>query len=83
MKSQYRLVLILSVFIGLTINGALLYAANGRTGVEFEIEVAVDRINNGVKFRCMEGCHWETLSFSCGPDIDCVSTIDEFGTPAE
>ena len=83
MKSRNRLVLILSIFIGLTINGALLDAANSRTVVKFEIEVTVDRVNNGVKFRCMEGCHWETLSFSCGPDIDCVSTIDEFGTPAE
>jgi len=83
MKSRNRLAFILSIFIGLTINGVLLYAANTRTVVEFEIEVTVDRVNNGVKFRCMEGCHWETLAFSCRPGLDCVSTIDEFGTPAE
>jgi hypothetical protein len=83
MKTRNQLVLIFSILLGLTINGALLYAAGSRSIVEFEIEIAVDRVNNGVNLRCTEGCVWETLSFSCGPDKDCVSTIDEYGTPAE
>ena len=49
----------------------------------FNIEVTVDSSSHEVRFKCIDGCVWETLSFDCGSDMDCTSSIDEYGTPAE
>lgn len=55
-----------------------------RSVVEFEIELTVDRAKNGVRMKCLEGCRWRTLSFSCDPNgPDCERSFDEGGTPAE
>lgn len=49
----------------------------------FAIELTVDRANNGVRMKCLDGCGWKTLGFSCGADKpDCVASFNEYGTPA-
>jgi len=77
------------IYAGIVIYAALMISfanfseAGPRNIVEFEIEITVDRENNGVKLKCIDGCAWETLSFACHRDIECTSSIDENGTPAE
>jgi hypothetical protein len=83
MKVKNGLIVMLAALIGFGISAFAQQNAINRKVVEFEIEITVDRENNGVNMKCIEGCMWETLSFGCGGlDIDCASSIDESGTPA-
>lgn len=83
MKMNTSFHLVLAALTGFGINAVAQQIPGRLNVVEFEIEIAVDRAKNGVHMKCIEGCMWKTLSFSCGPDIECVSSIDESGTPAE
>lgn len=50
----------------------------------FEIELSINRSENGVRMKCTEGCAWETLSVSSDPSgADCEGSFDQFGTPAQ
>lgn len=80
MKTRNILYMVAGLIIGFGFNAT---AQTQSPVVDFAIEVAIDRADNGVKVKCMKGCMWRTLSFSCGPGPDCVSSIDETGTPAE
>ena len=83
MKTKNSSIVVLAALAGFAVSAFAQQSAQNRSVVEFEIEIAVDRINNGVNMTCHQGCMWKTLSFSCGPNVDCASSIDESGTPAE
>ena len=85
MKSRNMIYVAAAICVASIMSFSVLSTAGIRNIVDFEIEITVDRENNGVKLICIDGCAWETLSFACGPDMDieCRSSIDEYGTPAE
>jgi hypothetical protein len=86
MKPKYVYLLLIGAILGFAINAvAQQTSPRPNHGVaEFEIELVVDRADNVVRMKCIEGCMWETLSFGCdssGPD--CAGSFDESGTPAD
>ncbi len=83
MKTKTSLIVVAAAVLGFALNTMAQQTVGNRADAEFDIEVTVDQSNNGVKFKCNEGCVWETLSFSCRPGVDCSSSIDERGTPAQ
>ncbi len=86
MKPKNSLLLVTGVFLGLAINAIAQQTETRqpRSVVQFEIELTVDRVKNGVRMKCLEGCMWEALAFSCDPNgPDCEGSFDEGGTPAE
>lgn len=80
MKTKNLLLVLVGAAIGFGFSAA---AQQSPPVADFAIEIAIDRSENGVDMKCMKGCMWRRLSFSCGPGVDCVSSIDETGTPAE
>ena len=83
MKTKTYLLVAVAILSGYVISSLAQQSAAQRNIVEFEIEVSIDPVENGVKFKCIDGCAWEALSFSCGPGVECASSIDEYGIPAE
>ncbi len=86
MKPKNALLLLTGVFLGFAVN-AIAQQIDTRQSpsvVQFEIELTVDRMKNGVRMKCLQGCMWETLAFSCDPNgPDCEGSFDEGGTPAD
>ena len=83
MKNREILPFAAVVSISLMFAAASVSSQNTRNVASFNIEVTVDSSNHEVRFNCIEGCVWETLSFGCSSDMECTSSIDEHGTPAE
>jgi len=86
MKPKNILLLLTGAFLGFAIS-ATAQQTNPRPNraiVQFEINLTVDRAQNGVQMKCIDGCIWETLSFACDPNgPDCERSFDEGGTPAD
>jgi hypothetical protein len=83
MRRREVLSLVAVVGIGLMPGGASVWSQDTRNVASFNIEVTLDSTNHEVRFKCIDGCAWEALSFSCGNDVECTSSIDEYGTPTE
>lgn len=83
MKSRNLIAPGTAIWAGLILSAAAVSSTSSRNIAEFEIEVTVDSAKNEVRFECIDGCAWETLSFGCGKEVECTSSIDEYGTPAE
>jgi hypothetical protein len=83
MKMGHILSLRAIVSIALMVGAVSASSQGARNVANFDIEVTVDSSSHEVRFKCIDGCVWETLSFGCGSDMDCTSSIDEYGTPAE
>ena len=74
MNSTNILLLLIGAFLGFAINAIAQQTdpLPSRAIVRFEIELTVDRTENGVRMKCIDGCMWETLSFACDPSgADC------------
>lgn len=73
----------LGAICGLAINAIVELPTSRQEIADFAVELTVDRVANGVRMTCTQGCAWETLSFACGPSAtDCKGSFDQFGTPA-
>ena len=79
MKTIVYVVVVTAVLIGTTINALSQDASDLVDVAQFEIVVSVDTASNGVNLYCMEGCAWQTLSFSCEPGAECASAINGLG----
>ena len=86
MKPKNALLLLTGAFLGFAINAIAQQSNTGQLSdvIQFEIELTVDRMKNGIRMKCLEGCMWESLAFSCDPNgPDCEGSFDEGGTPAD
>ena len=86
MKSKSFLLLLIGALFGFAISATAQQTTRDPNPaiVQFEIELTVDRMQNGVQMKCVDGCAWETLSFACDPSgPDCETSFDERGTPAD
>ena len=54
-------------------------AAEQRPLADFRVVVAVDPQKNEVVMKCMAGCAWTDLTFSCRENEVCSSSVDEYG----
>jgi len=80
MKTKNILLVVVGAIIGVGFNAT----AQQSSGIaDVAVEISVNQVENRVDMKCSKGCMWSALSFSCGPGVDCVSSIDEAGTPAE
>jgi len=74
-----RMPLVLLFVIAPTLGGYMVGAAQPQVA-HFKITVTTTDRGAGFKMVCERGCHWEDLSFGCGPSrTDCSGQVDESG----
>ncbi len=83
MNTKIGLFVTLVALSGLGI-GAFAQQNSTASNVEgFKIEIGFNPTSSSIKMKCIEGCVWETLAFTCDSSVECTSSIDEGGMSAE